>query len=135
MVEKTRLDRVYAQLLRNHPYGWALYKKTTTRDLHPGSCGYFDTDGDWKSLADLTRPDELIRSGWAVPEDPINRHGSSESLVWGPKNSRSVRSHCLGVTAGTTYVFTPPPTPTSQLCCGDSPHTPMTYIQRGIANI
>lgn len=102
MVGESRLDKVYAQLLRDHPYGWALYKKVTTQNLRPGICGYFDTDGDWNILVDLTSPDDLVRQGWRAPDDPITRSESPELLVWGPKNSTSVRNHRIGATAGTT---------------------------------
>ncbi|KAL7953690.1 hypothetical protein V8C34DRAFT_296338 [Trichoderma compactum] len=103
----SRLDRVYAQLLRDHPYGWALYKKVTTQKLHPGSCGYFDSDGDWQTLIDLTNLHNVADRGWTIPSDEIQGSGDPESMIWGPKNSDSVRSCHVGGKVGTTVVGAP----------------------------
>ncbi|KAK4078310.1 uncharacterized protein Triagg1_3326 [Trichoderma aggressivum f. europaeum] len=99
MADKSRLDRVYAKLLSNHPYGWALYKKVTTQDMHPGSCGYFDSDGDWHTIVDLRSPDDLTTHGWALPDDRINEIRAPGSTRWGPKSSKSVQTICIGGTA------------------------------------
>lgn len=105
MPGESRLDRVYARLMSNHPYGWALYKKVTAKDLRPGHCGFFDSDGDWYTLVDLTSPvQELALQGWEPPHAQIQNR-DPESMVWGPKSSSSVRAHQLGGTIGTTYVF------------------------------
>lgn len=102
MRNKSRLDRVFAQLLQHHPYGWALYKKATTRDVHPGCCGYFDTDGDWHTLVDLMSSDEdLTQKGWKSPSDSFNsRDEEPQTLIWGPKTSKTVVSRQLGGEAG-----------------------------------
>lgn len=89
MPNNSRLDRVYARLLQDHPYGWTLYKKFTTDELYPGCCGYFDSDGDWHFIADLTAGKDLVTSrGWTAPDDEIvrSRHEKSSSLIWGPKS-------------------------------------------------
>lgn len=99
MADKSRLDRVYAKLLSNHPYGWALYKKVTTQDMQPGSCGYFDSDGDWHTIVDLLSPDDLTIHGWALPDGKINELRTSGSTRWGPKSSKFVRTLCIGGTA------------------------------------
>lgn len=98
MTDKSRLDRVYAQLLRHHPYGWALYKKVTKRDVFPGCCGYFDTDGDWHGLVDLNAGPNLTSQGWMIPDAGIINEKSPESMTWGPKNSNSIQSNHFGGT-------------------------------------
>ncbi|KAK5997434.1 hypothetical protein PT974_02790 [Cladobotryum mycophilum] len=105
--DKSRLDRVYAELLQHHPYGWALYKKVTRREIFPGSCGYFDPDGDWHMLLDLTDPDNLDDHGWTIPGDGIHVTESPESMTWGPKTSLSVQSHGAGGAAGATVAAVP----------------------------
>ncbi|KAL7933332.1 hypothetical protein V8C35DRAFT_305555 [Trichoderma chlorosporum] len=100
MPDNFRLDRAYAQLLRHHPYGWALYKKVTARDIHPGSCGYFDSDGDWRTLADLTSPKGLARQGWTTTDGNIIDDNHPESMIWGPKSSSSVQSTHIGGSVG-----------------------------------
>ncbi|KAL7953079.1 hypothetical protein V8C34DRAFT_309518 [Trichoderma compactum] len=99
MTDKSRLDRVYAKLLSNHPYGWALYKKVTTQDMHPVSCGYFDSDGDWHTIVDLRSQDDLPTHGWALPDDRINEIRAPGSTRWGSKSSKSVQIICIGGTA------------------------------------
>ncbi|KAK5999137.1 hypothetical protein PT974_01526 [Cladobotryum mycophilum] len=108
MTDKSRLDRVYAQLMRHHPYGWALYKKVTKREIFPGSCGYFDPEGDWQTIVDLTGPSHnLVGQGWKVPCDKIHSTRSPESTTWGPKNSGSIESRSVGGTVGATVAVAP----------------------------
>ncbi|KAM0470853.1 hypothetical protein ACHAPX_009727 [Trichoderma viride] len=100
MSGKSRLDRVYAQLMSDHPYGWGLYKKVTTRDLHPGSCGYFDPEGDWNTITDLSDPQNLTTQGWTIPDDQLHDSEGPKSATWGPKTSSAIRSCRIGGTAG-----------------------------------
>lgn len=99
MPGKSRLDRVYAQLMSEHPYGWALYKQVTTRDIHPGSCGYFDSEGDWNTITDLSSPQDLIGQGWTIPDEGIYDSNGPGSTTWGPKCSNSIQARCIGGTA------------------------------------
>ncbi|KAK8036595.1 hypothetical protein PG991_001732 [Apiospora marii] len=103
MPDAYRLDKAFARLLRHHAYGWALFKKVAAKDMHPGSCGYFDPEGDWQPLVDLTRPsDDLLAEGWAAPDARLYHDEAPESLVWGPKSSRAVNANQSGGTAGAT---------------------------------
>ncbi|KAH7146313.1 hypothetical protein EDB81DRAFT_487533 [Dactylonectria macrodidyma] len=109
MRNKSRLDRVFARLLQNHPYGWALYKKATAEDLRPGCCGYFDVDGDWHTLVDLMgNPEDLIRQGWKAPGDKFKGIDKKpETLIWGPKQSKSVVSFRIGGEVGIPVIVAP----------------------------
>ncbi|RSL54595.1 hypothetical protein CEP54_009804 [Fusarium duplospermum] len=107
MANSSRLDRVYAQLLCNHPYGWALFKKVTTKDIFPGVCGFFDTDGDWHPLVNLNDPSSLADSNMTVPGTGIGKRREPESMVWGPKQSGSTSSNSIGSTVGTSLVVAP----------------------------
>ncbi|KAL6802263.1 hypothetical protein J3E68DRAFT_395675 [Trichoderma sp. SZMC 28012] len=95
MSGKSRLDKVYAQLMSDHPYGWGLYKKVTTPEIHPGSCGYFDSEGDWRSITDLSNPQDLNSQGWTIPDD-IHDNKGPRSTTWGPKSSSSIQNYSLG---------------------------------------
>ncbi|KAK4642132.1 hypothetical protein QC761_512280 [Podospora bellae-mahoneyi] len=108
MPNNSRFHHVYARLLQDHPYGWTLYKKFTTDDLYPGCCGYFDSDGDWHYIVELTAGKDLVTSrGWTAPDDEFK----PSSLIWGPKKSRSVISHELGgeVAANISSPISPSP--------------------------
>lgn len=102
MPDESRIDRVYAQLMRHHPYGWALYKKITRRDMFPGSCGYFDSEGDWCGIADLNNRQDLAEQGWKMPDNRIGSTQPPQSVKWGPKISGSVKSNQVGGTIGAT---------------------------------
>lgn len=97
---KSRLDKLYARLMDDHPYGWALYKKVTTREIHPGSCGYFDSEGNWRSIADLSSPHDLTNQGWTVPDDGIHDGRGPVSMIWGPNCSKSIQSTCNYIGGG-----------------------------------
>ncbi|KAF5227976.1 hypothetical protein FAUST_11408 [Fusarium austroamericanum] len=107
MGESSRLDRVYARLLCDHPYGWALYKKVTSQTLRPGTFGYFDTEGDWNSLIDITNDDSLAQEGLKPPNHPITRSETPDTFTWGPKSSVSVSRRQIGGTAGATTAVSP----------------------------
>ncbi|KAF3013211.1 hypothetical protein E8E14_005134 [Neopestalotiopsis sp. 37M] len=108
MPDNSRLDRVFAELLRHHAYGWALFKKVTAEDMHPGSCGYFDSEGDWVQAVDLTLPShDLLSEGWEAPEDRIHHDRAPVALIWGPKTSGEVHVNRMGGTFGAATVVTP----------------------------
>ncbi|PYI02627.1 hypothetical protein BO78DRAFT_351287, partial [Aspergillus sclerotiicarbonarius CBS 121057] len=108
----SRLDRMYAHLLQDHPYGWALYKKVTADKIFPGACGYFDSDGDWQTLVNLMDPTSLSRQNLtALEKDEEGGEESStcepEILTWGPKQSGSIRSSSVGGEIGLSVGVAP----------------------------
>ncbi|KAI5458932.1 hypothetical protein BGZ63DRAFT_426245 [Mariannaea sp. PMI_226] len=109
MSKKSRLDRVFARLLMNHPYGWALYKKVTVKNLRPGAFGYFDADGDWHTLANLSgNQQDLVKLGLNIPDEPVKSSSQTpETLIWGPKSSTSVISREVGGEVGAPVVAAP----------------------------
>ena len=93
----------------NHPYGWALYKKHSSSQIKPGDCGYFDVEGDWRSIIRLTEPDAVEAAGWTpIPTgEPVDEahaqqlHLSDDDfLTWGPKESSYAHQVDVGVEAG-----------------------------------
>jgi hypothetical protein len=61
-----RLDQIYSEQLDSHPEGHALYKKLSTLEIKPGSCGFFDHDGDWNPILQLSDENELKAGGWTL---------------------------------------------------------------------
>ncbi|KAK1979859.1 hypothetical protein LZ30DRAFT_595962 [Colletotrichum cereale] len=110
MPPDSRLDRLYARLLADHPYGWALFKKVTTNEIRPGTCGYFDSESDWRTLVDLTSdPEELARDRWKPPSiDLRDKNAAPEHLLWGPKHSNSVNSRRIGGSIGANCTVAAP---------------------------
>jgi hypothetical protein len=100
---KQRFDRDYAQLMINHPCGWALYKAPSSKDLRPGACGYFDAHGDWHCIVQLTDKASVKERGWKrVPSEKQMKVESDKGTIkWRPKISEHVDQIDLDFETGT----------------------------------
>lgn len=67
--------------------------------MHPGSCSYFNSDGDWHTIVNLLSPGDLIVHGWALSDGKINELRTSGSTRWGPKSSKFIQTLYIGGTA------------------------------------
>ena len=82
------LSEVYARCLQDQPYGHALYHPVSSHILKPGACGYFDIDGNWHNIVQITDSAALK----AMELSPIELHEISVAEEqWGPKYSSGVR--------------------------------------------
>ena len=98
------LSQVYAENMIHHPYGYALYKPVSSSILKPGSCGYFDAQGAWNPIADLTSPASLQKYGLSIPKEELERIPIVENIAWGPKVSQRVTEMNLDLSGGIRYV-------------------------------
>lgn len=57
MPSKENWAEDYVECFRGQPEGWAIYQPIRSSSLKPGMCGYFDVDGMWQTIVDLTNPD------------------------------------------------------------------------------
>lgn len=94
------LSQVYAENMIHHPYGYALYKPVSSSILKPGSCGYFDAQGAWNPIADLTSPASLQKYGLSIPKEELERIPIEENIAWGPKVSQRVTEMNLDLSGG-----------------------------------
>lgn len=46
---------IYPYLMKELSQGFALYKPWDSKWLKPGMCGYFDAEGDWNTIVDITQ--------------------------------------------------------------------------------
>lgn len=46
---------VYPSLMKDLSQGFALYKPWESKWLKPGMCGFFDAEGDWNTIVDITQ--------------------------------------------------------------------------------
>jgi hypothetical protein len=97
------LNRIYADEMQNHPYGYGLYQPTFSTVIKPGSVGFFDPSGFWSPLADLTDPKSLDALGLKPPRHAL-APAPSQKQSWGPMTSKSTSAHNLDASAGIEYV-------------------------------
>lgn len=93
------LHQTYAEYMHNHPYGTAAYRPLPYRDFHPGSVGYFDSNGEWNPITDLSAPSTLT-NGHFTPIQGLQRAPSDARIEWGPKASKNIKSHKAAFSAG-----------------------------------
>jgi hypothetical protein len=53
MAPDERMHIQYAKAFENHSLGYALLHPCPIERLHPGVCGYFDKEGDWRTIVDI----------------------------------------------------------------------------------
>ncbi|KDR73010.1 hypothetical protein GALMADRAFT_101440 [Galerina marginata CBS 339.88] len=96
------LDRQYAEIMKNHPFGLALYRPLPLSVFSPGSCGYFDDFGSWNPITHLENDVMLTKKGLEkVPEeDALDKAPVDNGITWGPKTSANVKATKLELSAG-----------------------------------
>ncbi|KAI9663916.1 MAG: hypothetical protein M1821_007407 [Bathelium mastoideum] len=57
------LHKQYAKCMKKRSEGHALYRNISATRLKPGTCGYFDNDGDWQVIVHATDAAELQKQG------------------------------------------------------------------------
>jgi hypothetical protein len=66
------MDLAYAALMSMCTEGTFLYTSAKDAILHPGSCGFFDEGGRWRSITDLTEDKQLKADQYKLPQKPLN---------------------------------------------------------------
>lgn len=94
----SKLNEVYAQGMKQHPYGYALFKPRDSTIIKPGLCGFFDDNSNWTTIVDTTTiPDNHTHfQPLKKKYDPCL--DQPETLKWGPQYSQSVTSKWFDVT-------------------------------------
>ena len=83
--------------MTNHPYGHALYHPVSTRDLRPGSVGFFNAMGVWNPIAHLEDSESLTRHGLRFPTQSLTAARPERISKWTPKVSEHVSQKIGGV--------------------------------------
>ncbi|KAJ6082737.1 hypothetical protein N7499_007611 [Penicillium canescens] len=97
------LDIEYADQMRSHPYGTALYNPQPHNIFHPGMVGYFDRDGNWNPIIDLSKqPDPTSPTSTTTLKPPptLPPLATPEHQTWGPKLGLKTHSHQINLQAG-----------------------------------
>jgi hypothetical protein len=98
MASFVELDRIYTERLAGQPEGHALYRNYSATVLKPGACGYFDVDGDWKGIIQLTDSGALEKAGYKLLEE-IMIEVEPGYTKWKPKTSDLVKGYRVDATA------------------------------------
>ncbi|KAF5606432.1 uncharacterized protein FSUBG_6040 [Fusarium subglutinans] len=93
------LDLKYAELMRAHPFGTALYLPIPSSQFQPGFIGYFDATGAWNPIGDLTSSSSLP-SGLSSIDDTTLKQAPSQKQIWGPKLGKATRGKAIDLTLG-----------------------------------
>lgn len=102
---KRPLDVEYAEQMQCHPYGTALYRPQPRDTFHPGMVGYFNDDGDWNPIIDLSQCSQpsftqsVFTASLALPDD-LPAMAIPEEHTWGPKLGNTTRVRQIDLTAG-----------------------------------
>jgi hypothetical protein len=92
IMSKSDLNAVYTEQFKNHPEGHALYFKVPGHSMKPGSCGYFNESGHWRSIVQIAEvePATLASDGWKPPARLITTENQT-GTEWPIKLSESVQ--------------------------------------------
>ena len=98
----------YAEGFQHQSLGYALLHPSSTERLHPGVCGYFDDEGDWKTIVDIPqiKDGEVAALGDLkfVPLDNIPPLPQPTVMRWEPKCSADVEFTKVDGDASAAYV-------------------------------
>ncbi|KAJ5260524.1 hypothetical protein N7478_012129 [Penicillium angulare] len=94
------LNITYASYMRNHPFGTALYTPLSIKEFHPGICGYFDSNGSWNPIADLSDSTKLEKQGYSTVNEELERAPTDTDIQWGPLTSENVVAHNIDFSGG-----------------------------------
>ncbi|KAL2697333.1 hypothetical protein AAEP93_011237 [Penicillium crustosum] len=88
MGKPTTLDIEYASLMARNPEGTFLYIPPTFKKFHPGSVGFFDENGGWNQITDLSKEGQPKIDGFTALGRTLSREEPTASM-WKTRSSES----------------------------------------------
>jgi len=99
--QRDKLRKQYYQDMLHHG-AHALYYPPLTSNFKPGSCGYFDANGEWNEIvADLSDSAALEALGLEPLSVGLQPKPVDSDIRWGPKRSSGVVGKKLSFSPGT----------------------------------
>ncbi|KAL6229366.1 hypothetical protein BDW75DRAFT_245798 [Aspergillus navahoensis] len=89
----------YAELMNHNPEGRFLYIPQRYSDFHPGSVGYFDRNGGWNEITDLSKPELVEKAGFTKLDRTLTRLEPMEAM-WKTRSSESEKERNIHGTSG-----------------------------------
>ena len=99
----TQLDHRYRQMMRHHPFGYALYKPVLRSNMKPGDAGIFNSGGFWTKILDLNQAEAPLDAVSDASERLVE-----QGLTWDPKLSRGAIKTKVGLDLTVPFVITRP---------------------------
>ena len=90
------LADTYAERMKCHPFGFALYHPASSRILRPGSVGFFDSLGVWVPVAHLEDSESLSKHGLRFPKTSLTVAKTERIKGWTTKVSTGVTERSGG---------------------------------------
>jgi hypothetical protein len=85
---------MYAEAFQGESLGYGLLHPCSSDRLHPGVCGYFDEEGDWRTIVDIPQIGEGKPSALGdlqlSPLESVPTLPPPEVVRWEPKSSSDV---------------------------------------------
>ena len=100
MSSTRELHQLYAQRMMHHGTGYALFTPVSSRDLIPPCCGFFDRNGDWNLVTQISHDPAVQRKGF-LPLREKPRQVTEVSIIWRPKTSTGVKEDNVSANADT----------------------------------
>lgn len=89
----------YAALMKPYGDGHYLYKPQPYSKVHPGVIGFFDKQGSWTTITDLSIPGQSEKDGYTKLGVEWNSD-EPELAKWNSRASSQEAAHSFGVDAG-----------------------------------
>ncbi|KAL3470377.1 hypothetical protein BJX99DRAFT_239683 [Aspergillus californicus] len=102
------LNEEYAELMSWNNTGTFLYVPQRFSKFHPGSIGYFDKQGGWNEITDLSQEGGSQNSSFTSLSTALNREEPTESL-WKTRSSGSEAELSFNLSAGLSGAMTAAP--------------------------
>lgn len=95
----------YVECFKGQPEGWAVYPPIKSSALKPGMCGYFDVDGIWQTIVDLTDPNDAKSKNLPAVEDVIFSPGNlADTKHWPLRKTRNIQQEDVTAQVMAKYV-------------------------------
>ena len=87
-----RMHLRYNKAFQEQALGYALLHPAPTDRVHPGVCGYFDGEGDWKTIVDIPqiKASKDEKKKWFARIDDLSPVPRGPSVRWEPKISSNM---------------------------------------------
>ena len=95
------LRDLYAKSLEYHGIGRALFTPVAFKDMTPPCAGFFDRNGDFNTICNITTSAENMRG--LQPIEYMPPQVSDIGISWQPKTSAGVQAITMDGSAATPY--------------------------------